>query len=113
MLHDLKYGYRMLARSPAFTAVAILTLALGLGASTAIFSVMNAVLLRPPAGVRHPEELVKFERYQAGVLLGNTSYPDFLDYQRQARTFAGIAAYAATPVGFASGAQSERLRAEL
>src|SRR5690349_5037489 len=82
LLQDLKYGLRMLARNPGFTAIAVLTLALGIGANTAIFSVINTVLLRP-LPYRDPDRLVMlWERDSAkGIDQELVSGPDFIDWQ--------------------------------
>ncbi len=85
---ELRYALRLLARSPGFAAVAILTLALGIGANTAIFSVIDAVLLRPLPYL-HPDQLVEVKNGPGFPLAG----PDFLDFQSQNRTFAGMALY--------------------
>ena len=97
MLNDIRYGLRQLSKHPGFTIIAVLTLALGIGANTAIFSVVNAVLLKPlpfPA----PEELVAVgmtdTRQKATQTdLGSLSYPDFFDFREQNRTLASIAVY--------------------
>ncbi len=91
LMQDLRYGLRMLARSPSFTAVAVLTLALCIGANTAIFSVVDAVLLKP-LPYPHPERIViVFEEPPSGGL-NEVSTPDFLDWKRQSTVFATIAA---------------------
>ena len=83
---DVRYGFRQLRRNPGFTAVAILTLALGIGANTAIFSVIDSVLLRPLAFPR-PEQLVVVKNGPGWPLSG----PDFLDWQRQNQTLSSLA----------------------
>jgi putative ABC transport system permease protein len=90
ILQDLKYSIRTLAKSPGFTAVAILTLALGIGANTAIFSVVNAVLLRPLPFKKSAQLVLMRETYKQ---VGNVSvsYPDFLDWRQQSRSFAAMA----------------------
>ena len=94
LLHDLRYGLRMLARNPGFTAVAVLTLALGIGANTAIFSVVNAVLLRP-LPYRSPDQLVHIWETDLKSKTSQVppSYPDFLDWRAQNHVFDKIAAY--------------------
>ncbi len=97
MLNDIRYGLRQLLKNPGFTLVAVLTLALGIGANTAIFSVVNALLLKPlpfPA----PEQLVAFgmanSRHADGRNeLGSLSYPDFFDFREQNRTLENVAVY--------------------
>ncbi len=90
MLQDLKIAIRMLVKSPGFTLVAILALALGIGANTAIFSVVNAVLLRPLPFKDSSQLVVMRETYK---LVGNVSvsYPDFLDWRQQSHSFAAMA----------------------
>ena len=84
LLQDVRYGLRMLARSPGFTLVAVVSLALGIGVNTAVFSLFNAVLLRQLPVVRGQERLV--------WLRAPSSYPDYLNYREQARGFDGVAA---------------------
>ncbi len=89
ILQDLKYSIRTLAKSPGFAAVAILTLALGIGANTAIFSVVNAVLLRPLPFKNSAQLVLMRETYKQ---VGNVSvsYPDFLDWRQQSHSFAAM-----------------------
>jgi putative ABC transport system permease protein len=93
LLQDLRFGARGLARSPGFAAVALATIALGVGANTAIFSVVNAVLLRP-LPFPQPERLVAaFQTLPAqGVDAGGVSYPNYTDWRDQAKAFDGLAA---------------------
>jgi putative ABC transport system permease protein len=93
-LQDLKYGIRMLAKSPGFTAIAILTLALGIGANTAIFSVVNAELLRPlPFRDSNRLASIATTNSRTHSTAGAMSYPDFLDLRAQNQVFENMAAY--------------------
>ena len=91
-LQDLRYGLRRLAKSPGFTVVAILTLALGIGANSAIFSVVNGVLINP-LPFRHADRLVSLFQDMPDFPEGSISYPNFLDWQRDNRSFESMAAY--------------------
>src|SRR5579863_10049100 len=90
MLQDLRYGARMLRKNPGFTLVAVLTLALGIGANTAIFSVVNGVLLNP-LPYPHPEQLVTVHESKPNFDKGAISYPNFLDWRASNRSFAALA----------------------
>ncbi len=94
MITDLRYAFRMLLKSPGFSLVAILTLALGIGVNSAIFSVVDTVLLRPLA-FPHPEQLVMI--WGNDVSEPNSqetdSFADFYDYRAQSKSFSGMAAY--------------------
>jgi putative ABC transport system permease protein len=89
---DLRFTIRALRRSPGFAAVAILTLALGIGMTTAVFSVFNAVVLRPVA-YPNPERLVWLATVGSDAEPGFVSAPDFVDWREQAESFDGMAAY--------------------
>jgi hypothetical protein len=93
MLHDVKYALRWLRRSPGFAAVAILSLGLGIGANTAMFSLVDAVLLRP-IPVSDPDTLVDvFTNSSDGDQYATSSYPDFLDLKAQNTVFSDMTAY--------------------
>ena len=91
-LQDLRYGLRRLAKSPGFTVVAILTLALGIGANTAIFSVVNGVLISP-LPFRNADRILSVFQDLPDFPEGSISYPNFLDWQRDNRSFESMAAY--------------------
>jgi putative ABC transport system permease protein len=93
LFQDVRYGSRMLAKNPGFTAVAILTLALGIGANTAIFSVVNAVLLRP-LPFAAPDRLVRVVSVRMPANApDNASYPDFLDWRARNHVFESMAVF--------------------
>jgi predicted permease len=88
--HDLAYSLRILAKNPGFALVTIFTLALGIGANTALFSIVNSVLLNP-LPFPHPGELVAVHESKANFAQGSISYPNFRDWQRDNKTLAAIA----------------------
>ena len=92
LLQDVRFGLRMLCKNPGFTAVAVITLALGIGANTAVFSVMNALFLHPP-GVRHPDRLVALRVKYDKLGLKNivVSAPDFAQVRDSKKIFAAAA----------------------
>ncbi len=99
---DLRYAVRVLAKSPGFTAVAVLSLALGIGANTAIFSLTYAVLMRP-LQVDDPDRLVAvFTRYKGGGPYGRSSYPDYRDFRDRNDVFSRLAAHTMAPVSLSS-----------
>ena len=110
---DVRYGLRMLAKNPGFALVAILTLALGIGANTAIFSVVNAVLLRP-LPFPQPDRLVAisgidFRNNEKGRAL---SYPDFADLRAQSQTLESAAAYGQATFTLTGAGEPVHLKAE-
>lgn len=108
-MRDVSYGMRSLRRNPAFTIAAILTLAIGIGGNTTVFSVVNAVLLRPPVQVRAPEELVTmYTSDYSGPPYGSSSYADLEDFRKETRLFTGVAAFAPRPVGIGEGDNLQR-----
>jgi predicted permease len=90
LLQDLRYGIRMALKSPGFTAVAVITLALGIGANTAVFSIVNGVLLNP-LPFPHADRLVALGENKANFENGSISYPNFFDWQKDNRSFSSMA----------------------
>src|SRR5947199_4637132 len=95
LLRDVRHAARNLLRSPGFAIVTILTLALGIGANTAIFSVVNAVILRP-LGYPHPERLIYISSQfpQMGFDQFWVSPPEFMEFQERTHTFGSVGAFA-------------------
>ncbi len=113
LVQDLRHGVRVLRRNPGFAAVAALTLALGVGATTAIFSVISAVLLRP---LPYPDAdrlvMIWSTEPSPASPASPTAPPDFREWRRQAQTFAGMGAYALRDLDLAGGGREpERVQA--
>jgi predicted permease len=112
-MNDMRYGLRMLFKNPGFTGVAVVVLALGIGANTTIFSLVNGLLLRPLVGVEAPEKLVAVytSDYSSG-LYGSSSYPDYVSFREGADAFEGLAAYEGAVVSLTGNDEPQRLRGE-
>ena len=115
MYHDLRYALRRLIRARGFTLAAALTIALGVGANTAIFSIVNAVLLRPPTAVNEPDRLVGvFTSDFSGPPYGTSSIPDILDMGPQSSdVFVGVAGFSPRPAAIGSNESLERVAVEV
>jgi predicted permease len=111
LFQDVKFGLRMLAKNPGFTAVAVLTLALGIGANTALFSVVNGVLLNP-LPYPQPNQLVTLHESKPNFPYGAISYPNFLDWQKDNHTFSSMAVARGYGFTLTGAGESERIRAE-
>jgi putative ABC transport system permease protein len=105
---DIRFGARMLLKNPGFTVIAVLALALGIGANTAIFSVVNAVLLRP-LPYSDPDRLVHVLRTQPPIMRGPISRPAFLEWRAQQKVFQEIAAYYFETYNLTGVEQAERI----
>src|SRR5215510_2043321 len=107
---DLRFGARMLLKNPGFTLIAVITLALGIGANTTIFSVVDAVLLRP-LPYQNPEQLVmiwgKLLVYVSGDV--PASAPEFTDYRNENSVFSSIAAYTSSSFNLTGAGEPERI----
>src|SRR5688572_13766639 len=105
LVQDLRYGIRSMAKRPSFAVVAVLSLALGIGVNTTIFSFINAAMFRPLPFVE-PDQLVR-------VWDGNAvSYPDYLAYRNESGVFSGLTAYAQRPMSLMVSGESERINVE-
>jgi putative ABC transport system permease protein len=108
LFQDVRYSLRMLAKNPGFTLIAVLTLALGIGANTAIFSVVNGVVLKPLPYPR-PNQLVVLSETSKNFDRMSISYPNFLDWQRRNSTFASLAAYRNDDFSLTGAGDAERV----
>lgn len=108
LLRDVRYSARLLGRSPGFAAMAFLTLAIGIGATTAVFSLVNRSLLRP-LPVERSDELVSLNNTGARGMLPMISYPNYVDLRHRADVFAGLVAYRFAPLSVSSNGLNERL----
>ena len=108
LLSDLRHALKLLIQSPGFAAIAVLTLALGIGANTALFSVVNGVLLNPLA-YPHSDQLAVIYGRIAGLDSGPIEYPNFLDWQRESRSFASMASYRNEDYNYVGNGEGERL----
>jgi predicted permease len=108
---DLRYGFRTLRKNPGFTAIAILALGLGIGANTAIFSVVNGVLLRP-LSYPDPSRLLMIHESTAEFSQASVAYPNYLDWRRQTRSFTDMGAYRSADFNFTGSGQPEQVSGE-
>src|SRR5690349_19302198 len=100
LLRDLRFAVRMLLKNPGFTLVAVLSLAIGIGANSAMFSLADGLLLRPLPVVR-PSEIVSVQGKPPKNSFGGISYRDYVDYSQRAKSFAGLVAFQNVyPFGF-------------
>jgi predicted permease len=113
VLQDLRFGMRMMARNKGVSAVAIITLAIGIGTSSTVFTWIDAVLLQPLGGVADPGRVVTLESVTPGGDLVTTSYPDFIDFRNHLKLFDGVAV--TRPNAFTIGMEdhAERVWGEL
>ena len=110
VLQDLRYAIRSFAKAPEFTALALLTIALGIGVNATVFSFVNALLLRPAPGVRDPGTLVSvFTSDFSSGPFGSTSYPDFESIKQEATALEGLSAYAETAASLTIGNAMHRV----
>src|SRR5438045_992007 len=110
MLIEIRFAFRILSKSHVFTLIAIVTLALGIGATTAVFTLVNALLVRPLPYEKPQQLVLLFEHFKAQHLDKiPVSPPEFLDYQRQVRSFEKLAAYNNTTYNLTEGDVPERI----
>ena len=108
---DLRYGIRTLRKNAGFSAIAILTLGIGIGACTAIFSVVNGVLLRPLA---YPDSSQLLNLYEKGAdfSYGSVAYPNYLDWREESHSFSGMGAYTSADFNLTGSGQPEQVSGE-
>ena len=112
-MHDLKISLRTLSKSPGFVLVAVLSMAIGIGATSVIFSAANALLLRPVAGLPDPGKVVEIGRTQQASGFDTFAYPDFLDLRRDAKALQLVAVWQPAILSLSTGAAGESVAAML
>jgi len=117
MVQDVRYGLRMLVKNLGFTVVAVLTLALGIGANVMIFTFVSALLLKPPAAIEEPTRLLAlWNRLPHGELhYVQQSYPDYVYYRDHSTVFEGLLAFSSDPldVSWSTSGQSRLIEGQL
>ena len=108
LFQDLRFGARMLLKKPGFTLIAVITLGLGIGANTAIFSLVNTVTLRP-LPVAEPERIVDVTPLGKGASVGAFSYPAYKDFRDKNEVFDGLVAYIPAPMNLSQNGVNERV----
>jgi predicted permease len=111
LAQDLRYASRQLRKNPGFTAVAVLTLALGIGANSALFSVVNGVLLNP-LPFPQPDQLIALHEGKPNFEGGSISYPNFFDWQKDNHTFASMAIARSNDFSLTGGGEAEQVHGE-
>jgi macrolide transport system ATP-binding/permease protein len=106
MLKDIRYAFRTLRQNPGFAATAIISIALAIGANSAIFSMADGLLLRPMP-VPDASRIVSIRARMPSGNFGNLSYPDFVDFRDKSRSFDGLLAYDLVPAGFANNVEMQ------
>jgi len=112
LAQDIRFALRILRKNPGFTSIAVVTLALGIGANTALFSLVDAVLLNPLPYFQ-PDRLVSVYAIHGEINHSTFSYPNFLDWVRSNRSFSGLAAFRGDSFNMTGMGEPERLRAEM
>lgn len=113
IFQDIRYAIRQLLASPGFTAIAVVSLALGIGANSAIFGLANALFLKSLPG-DHPEQLVSaYTSDFSGPVYSLTSYPDFVDFRDKNDTLSGLASYTPFPTTLSEGERTDRVYGEI
>ena len=112
-MNDLRFALRQLLKNPGFTVVAVLTLALGIGANLAVVSLVNSLFFRPLPGLGRPDRLVVIGSTYRHEGFGTTSYPDFRDLRDANSVFLELSAFAETPLSFSADNSTERLLGEM
>jgi predicted permease len=114
-VNDIRYSLRLLRRSPLFTLTAALSLAIGIGANTTIFSIASTLLLRPLPGLTDPSRLVDVGRTQDGKGFDNSSYPNYRDYRERQKSLTDVYAYRLDPqpLSLATGTDAERIYGQI
>src|SRR5438876_11491934 len=111
LIKDIRYGVRSLLKRPGFTAIAVITLALGIGANTTLFSFVNGILLRP-LPYRDPGQLVILDETspKQGIKSFAVSYPNFVDWREQNHVFEAVAAYQQHTYSIVGAGEPEQIR---
>jgi len=109
LIQDIRFGLRTLAKNPGFAVIAVLTLAIGIGANTALFSVVSGVLLNP-LPYPHPDQIIVIGQNKSVFVNGSVSYPNFRDWQKENQTFSAMAVYRQRSFSFTGIGDAEQVR---
>src|SRR5260221_5586838 len=112
-MNDLKFAFRQLLKNPGFTAVAVLTLALGIGANLTVVSLANGLFFRPLPGLRQSNRLVIIGSTYRKEGFGSSSHPDYRDLRSGNSVFSDLTAFAEAPFSFSAENSTERLLGEM